>query len=388
MRIVDTFIVTDSLAFRGLRRLLNLLLLAYVACLLLCSLQTVAAHPVAQGAMEIRIDAERIGLVVTASQEEVAVANAWSGKHSSLDLAAVRSHGEYLLAHLHVLADGQALNGQVVETPNQISGRLSYRLDYKSSGAAQHFEFSQNVLRELSFAPGNPWEASYIVKTFVAGRAVAEGLLFTAQQPLRIAAQDFAKPGQLALTGGFVQHGVLHILRGYDHLLFIGALVLAAPSWFYLLKVIGLFTLAHTLTLILAVLDIVRLPAAIVEPMIAASIVVIAMQNMFWPGSKQGWPRLLFAFGFGLFHGLGFAGGLLEAMSGMAGGHLALAIIAFSAGVEIGHLSVVLPGFYLIRLLLTAKNSLAVNRFPQYASGLISLCGLVYFYAAVHFAGV
>jgi len=388
MRIADIINISDSLAFCGLRRLLNSQLIACVAWLLFCSLQTVAAHPVAQGAMEIRLDAERVSLVVTVSQEEVAVANAWSGKHSTLDLAAVRSHGEYLLAHLLVLADGQALNGQVVETPNQISGRLSFRLDYKSPGAAQHFEFSQNVLRELSFAPGNPWEASYIVKTFVAGRAVADGLLFTSQEPLLVAAQDFAKPGRLALEGGFVQHGVLHILRGYDHLLFIGALVLAAPSWFYLLKVIGLFTLSHTLTLILAVLDIVRLPAEIVEPMIAASIVVIAMQNMFWPRSKQGWPRLFLAFGFGLFHGLGFAGGLLEAMSGMAGSHLALAIIAFSIGVEIGHLTVVLPGYYLIRLQQEAKNRLALKRLPQYASGVISLCGLVYFYAAVHFGGI
>ncbi|MCI0425221.1 MAG: HupE/UreJ family protein, partial [Actinobacteria bacterium] len=71
------------------------------------------------------------------------------------------------------------------------------------------------------------------------------------------------------MAAAFMRHGITHILGGYDHLLFVGALVLAVVSLWDLIKVISAFTLAHTLTLALAAFDLIRLPAAIVEPMIA-----------------------------------------------------------------------------------------------------------------------
>ena len=86
-----------------------------------------------------------------------------------------------------------------------------------------------------------------------------------------------------------------------------------------------------------------------------------------------------------LFHGLGFAGGLLDAMSGMALGSVALAIVAFSIGVEIGHQVVVLPAFYGLTLLRRADTG--IPRFSKwaqrYGSVIISLFGLAYFYAAL-----
>ena len=94
------------------------------------------------------------------------------------------------------------------------------------------------------------------------------------------------------------------------------------------LKVVTAFTLAHTLTLTLAALNLVRLPERVVEPLIAASIVFVAVQNLFWPRRSRGWIRLGAAFFFGLFHGLGFAGGLLEAMQGMRGAVVLLAIMS------------------------------------------------------------
>jgi hydrogenase/urease accessory protein HupE len=142
----------------------------------------------------------------------------------------------------------------------------------------------------------------------------------------------------------------MHILTGYDHLLFIAALVLAAVTFMDLVKVVTAFTLAHTITLTLSVLDLVRLSSRIVEPMIAASIVVVAMQNLFWPERSRGWTRYALAFAFGLFHGLGFAGGLLAAMEAMPGIAVVLAIVAFSIGVELGHSAVVAPLFAALRL--------------------------------------
>jgi hydrogenase/urease accessory protein HupE len=183
----------------------------------------------------------------------------------------------------------------------------------------------------------------------------------------------------------YVRHGMTHILTGYDHLLFVTALMLAVASWKDLFKVIAVFTLAHTLTLALVVLHIIRLPALIVEPMIAASIVIVSVQNIFGTSSRRGWGRLLVAFGFGLFHGLGFAGGLLDAMTGMAQGSLVLAIASFSIGVETGHLLVVLPVFWGlsgIHKTLTARSTQNF-KLQAYGSALLALAGLVYFYHAL-----
>ena len=161
------------------------------------------------------------------------------------------------------------------------------------------------------------------------------------------------------MAGAFLRHGIRHILGGYDHLLFVAGLVLAVVSIFDLLKVVTAFTIAHTLTLTLAVLDIVRVSHRIVEPMIAGSIVLVALQNLLWPTRARGWTRLGVAFGFGLFHGLGFAGGLLSAMEGMAGVAIVTAIAAFSFGVEIGHQVVALPLFGVLKITRAYSSSAA-----------------------------
>ncbi|HVP49984.1 MAG TPA: HupE/UreJ family protein, partial [Candidatus Bathyarchaeia archaeon] len=128
-----------------------------------------------------------------------------------------------------------------------------------------------------------------------------------------------------------------------------------------------------------------RLPATIVEPMIAASIVVVAIQNVFWPKRSQGRSRLLVAFVFGLFHGLGFAGGLLDAMTDMQASGAAAAIAAFSVGVEIGHQLVVAPAYCAMRVLHRAQ--LAKTRpecfVKRYGSALISVAGMIYLVAAL-----
>jgi hypothetical protein len=185
-----------------------------------------------------------------------------------------------------------------------------------------------------------------------------------------------------------LRHGIHHILTGYDHLLFISALVLAVTGIWDLVKVVTAFTLAHTITLCLSAMNICRLPSAVVEPFIAGSIVFVALQNTFWPDQSRGTVRLLAAFFFGLFHGLGFAGGLLDAMQGMAGHIAIIAILAFSLGVEIGHQMVVLPLFGL----LTAGRRWASHRpgpvrqkglAMRYGSGAIALAGLVYLASAL-----
>lgn len=147
----------------------------------------------------------------------------------------------------------------------------------------------------------------------------------------------------------FFVRGVRHILTGYDHLLFVGALVMAAASLWDLVKLVTTFTVAHTITLTLAALNLVHVPSLIVEPLISASIVCVALQNLVRPGRAGEWSRLLPAFFFGLFHGLGFASGLLDTMRELPGGAVLFAIVGFSLGVEAGHQMVVLPLYYALR---------------------------------------
>ena len=111
---------------------------------------------------------------------------------------------------------------------------------------------------------------------------------------------------RLAIAGSYVWHGVHHILTGYDHLLFVAALALRAATLWDLIKVVSAFTLAHSLTLTLAALNLIHLPDAVVEPLISASIVFVAIQNVIWPEQARGGSRLAVALFFGLFHGLGF----------------------------------------------------------------------------------
>jgi hypothetical protein len=363
-------------------------------CLLVCALfeaRTAQAHPVSQGAMEIVIFPDRIEVQATVSMEEVLVAAAFSGRKETAQLEAVRGHGDYLRAHLRVMADGRSLGGRVVKVPEKAQSPLTYALEYRlTGGAPARIDVQQDVLREFEFAPGNPWEASYLVRIGEAGQSAVEGLLLTSKMPLRFDCEWGRAAGaprldQARMAAAFVRHGIMHILTGYDHLLFVGALVLAVVHLWDLVKVIGAFTLAHTITLTLTALDVFRLPGSIVEPMIAASIVFVAVQNVFWPKQSRGGSRLLVAFLFGLFHGLGFAGGLLEAMSGLRAAGALVAIMAFSAGVEIGHQLVVLPAFCALRLLRRVRaGAYRHDRLVQrYGSAVISLGGMIYLVAAL-----
>ena len=295
----------------------------FFSCALILVIPATAwAHPVAQGALDVVIHRDRVEVNAIVSNEEVLVAATQGGRLPVTYAEAASRHGEYVCAHLRIDADGQKLEGRVIKTAATGTGRATYTLAYVfPAGPPARVELRQDALREFSFAPGNPWEASYLVHIAIGAEPMAEGLLLTNAHPVMFKcnkAPDTEYPAspldKTRLVTDYVLHGILHILTGYDHLLFITALVLAVATWWDLVKVISAFTLAHSLTLTLSVLDVVRLPGQIVEPMIAASIVVVAVQNVFSPESSRGAGRLAMALILGHLHGMGFAGGLGEAM--------------------------------------------------------------------------
>jgi len=161
----------------------------------------------------------------------------------------------------------------------------------------------------------------------------------------------------------YLRAGVWHIWSGIDHLLFLLSLLLpavllrrnnrweavpmAAPAFTNIVKVVTAFTLAHSITLSLAAFDVIRLPGRLTESVIAASIIVAALNNVF-PRVTEGRWRIAFAFG--LLHGFGFASVLAE--MGLPKGARLVSLVAFNLGVEVGQLAVVLavmPLAYILR---------------------------------------
>jgi hydrogenase/urease accessory protein HupE len=169
-------------------------------------------------------------------------------------------------------------------------------------------------------------------------------------------AADEDRTGQntfLTVLKRFTGLGVEHILLGFDHLLFLLAVIIVVRKVRETLLLVTAFTLAHSLTLILAGLEIITVSPRIVEPLIALSIAYMAVRNLFLVRKKHAHfirERWAATFLFGLLHGLGFAGALREVS--IPSEYFVLALVMFNVGVEIGQmivLTVILPWLALLR---------------------------------------
>jgi hypothetical protein len=172
--------------------------------------------------------------------------------------------------------------------------------------------------------------------------------------------------------GAFFKLGVKHILTGFDHLLFLCALLISLRSIRPMLGIVTAFTVSHSVTLALAALDIVAIRPAVVEPLIAASIIVACVANLV----RREVPaqRYLMAGGFGLIHGFGFASALREAALAQSGESLAVPLAAFNIGVEAGQLMV---AALLIPLLLLGRRRTSFVRYglPALSCAIVLISG-------------
>jgi HupE / UreJ protein len=161
----------------------------------------------------------------------------------------------------------------------------------------------------------------------------------------------------------FLRLGVLHIFTGYDHIAFLIGLLLLGGSFPTLVKIVTSFTLAHSITLALAALDILAPPPRLIEPLIAASIVFVAAENL-WALRSRGESRdaeaaaalrhrWMLTFAFGLVHGFGFASALRALHLPRAG--LAASLVTFNLGVEAGQLCIVAVALPLLAFLRTKR---------------------------------
>ncbi|MGA8653012.1 MAG: HupE/UreJ family protein [Xanthobacteraceae bacterium] len=189
-----------------------------------------------------------------------------------------------------------------------------------------------------------------------AGENAPQALLDDAHTTLTISAPA---PSLWSTMQRYLVTGIEHIFLGYDHIAFLVAIVLWARRLLPVIKVVTAFTIAHSITLSLAALQIVVIPSAIVEPAIAASIIFVAVENFFSRNVDGRW-RVTFAFG--LIHGFGFAGALQEL--GLPANAVVPALAAFNIGVEIGQVaivSIVVPALIVLDRLFAADRTKPVR---------------------------
>jgi hypothetical protein len=269
-----------------------------------------------------------------------------------------RDFTAYALSHLKIVLDGRVL-------PPQLTSATPV-LEEFSDGQYLHLNF---VLEH--FPAPRTLEISY--RLFFETNSLHRGLLrLEADGKTQVAAFSPRHSSQSFQIGEpsfsrqffvFLREGVWHIWTGYDHILFLLALLLPSvlrreggqwrevgslrSAFYNVLKIVSAFTVAHSLTLTLATLGVVRLPSRFTESAIALSVILAAGNNL-WPLVRErGW---IVAFAFGLIHGFGFATALSD--FGLTHGRLALTLVGFNAGVEIGQLAIVavfLPAAFALR---------------------------------------
>lgn len=262
----------------------------------------------------------------------------------------------YALAHLKLASGGQ-------DCPLQVTRQL---VDHHTDGA-----YTVLMLSGACAAPVDTLTVDYTLlaefdpqhKGLLAlknGATTSTAIL----EPGR-ARQDLAVagPGRWRQFAEYVRQGVWHIWIGFDHILFLLSLLLPAvllyrerawvgrdglkPAAFDVIRIVTAFTVAHSITLTLAALGVLALPSRLVESLIAASVIVAALNNI-RPLYQR--ARVLFAFGFGLLHGFGFASVLADL--GLPQDALLTSLVGFNVGVELGQLAIVavfLPLAYLLR---------------------------------------
>ncbi len=256
-----------------------------------------------------------------------------------------------VLAKIHVTAGGAACTPLLKAAGLTDSDGLTIDGRFDCARGDQPFEVDVALLDDLSHghrhvarAVGATTHDEVLYKghatfsiTPLAGAAGASGTVAPASEPVGTAAAAWA----------FFKMGIEHILTGYDHLVFLFGLVLLRAKTKELLACVTAFTVAHSITLAIAVLGIFSPSPKFVEPAIALSIAYVGIENFF---VKDGSKRWRITFPFGLIHGFGFAGALQEAK--LPTSQVPTALVSFNLGVEAGQLfalALVLPMVVLIR---------------------------------------
>jgi hypothetical protein len=302
-----------------------------LCCLLMAFVKPAAAHDPQLSGIRIVIGHGKTGVSVTTHLSRLARAEGKSSFDTKQMDAAIQKR-------LRLRLDGEPFNGVDATVLRDEANDLVIRQSIQK-GEAKEIEVEERLY------PDDP-SSRMLVTVMRAGEVVQEGFLDAAHPSF----PDKGRPTEAAagVFGRFLNEGVIHIFGGPDHIAFLLGLLLLGGSLGQLLKTVTAFTFAHSITLSLAATGVVTLSPRLVEPVIALSIVAIAFENfrVLRAGAasedvaKKRDFRPLYAFGFGLIHGFGFAGALAEV--GLPQQSLGWALAAFNIGVELGQGAIVL----------------------------------------------
>jgi HupE / UreJ protein len=327
--------------------------LTLAASLLLMLLLTPAAwaHVASNGFLVVQIHGEQLSgsieLAVRDVELAIGVDANRDGKVTWGELRAAEPQlMQYVAQHLSIAAQDRdcPISFQSLQVNERVDGNYAW-LPFTAHcpQSAQQLRFRYILMEDI-----DPSHRGLL--TLIAGGVSQTGVL-GGKGPPALYTVDAPSRGRAFVE--YLQAGIWHIWSGIDHLLFLFSLLLPAvllrksglwepvprarPAFFSILKVVTAFTLAHSITLSLAALDVVRLPTRLTESVIAASIVVAALNNIFPLVTKS---RARIAFAFGLLHGFGFASVLAD--MGLPQTARLISLLAFNLGIETGQLAVVL----------------------------------------------
>ena len=316
---------------------------------------TVLAHDPGLSAAEVRILADRIEAEVS-----FAPADLERLKHSNANIA------EHLL---EIKLDQTTLKLRDFRLQTHDANSIHFILDFPNSPAT---EMRISVVA-LDYLPRG--HKQFLSVRDQNGNPLAERMLSADSKDVQITLQTISGSRSERFVR-FLLLGIEHIFTGYDHLAFVLAVLLTGGSLLSNARIITSFSIAHSLTLALATFGVVTLPTAIVEPLIAASIVFVGIENLV---GRQLTARWLVTFGFGLIHGLGFASILRELGIGTLGTQAAIPLLSFNLGVELAQLSIaalVLPLVWRLQ-----RRPAFLQKHVPALSSLIVVAGVYWFLA-------
>lgn len=346
-----------------------------MAALLALPSAWVYAHPPGLSSLELSIQAAQIDAKVTFALQDI---EAFAPMDSDLDAevsdaereAAKPSIAKLLAEQLRINIDSR---DYLPAEPGQVSfdDQNNARVEFHYPAAPE-----QQLLVQSRFLERLPdGHQQYLTVRDAGGKTINEKMLGKHDDqlslPLANTSQTDATRSSFATFGDFFKLGIEHILTGYDHLLFLFALLAVTHSFGPALKIITFFTIAHSITLAFAGLNIIELPSIVVEPFIAATIIYVGVENIVRGGQPKG--RHWLTFGFGLIHGFGFAGVLreMDITSGDSG--ILLPLLSFNLGIETGQIAVaaiVLPMIWWLN-----NNMQIAEKFLRSCSVMVCLMG-------------
>lgn len=350
----------------------------YVLAVVLLSVSNwAAAHAPGLSSIELTMQADRVVAKMTFALQDI---EAFSPMDTDLDAevsAAEREAAKPAVAQL--LAEQTRVNIDGADVLPVVPGGVNY--DDQNNA---HVEFSfqpapkrQLLMQSKFLAWLQDGHQQHLTVRDAGGKQIAEKMLRRDDDQLQLdlTAATGAEAGHAGSTFlDFLKLGVEHILTGYDHLLFLFALLAVTHSFWPAIKIVTFFTIAHSITLACAGLNLVDLPSSFVEPFIAATIVYVAIENLIRGDHPKG--RQWLTFGFGLIHGFGFASVLreLDISSGDSG--ILMPLLSFNLGIETGQIavaSVVLP------LIWWLNHKPYADKFLKGCSALVCLVGAYWF---------